>query len=362
LIDQESGIPDPEGKLANAWGKDAEYVSELETVFRNIGLDPIVHLYHVDDLDAVMDSLSVQEDLIFNACLGSDGLEVAWMLEKRGFCKTVGLNAQFFQASRSHPTVRALLNGNRLPTPSGITAHAGQDAESVLALLKESRVYFPVYVKPVQARRHLEGESSGVCIQDVNELQTFLQNNGDGDWVIENYYTGRSFRVLVAGDARDPNADVIVFPPVIQAPPASHHGVLRATAAATGPQFFAKNLMRLLGHRQSLRAMSIEKAKTAAASNQMDGPMFSAMSARELMLQMDIQDLARRAFVAVHGSCYGLVHIIETENAGLMVVNVSGDVWFGQNAKAGSVLSLAGLGTEDLFRWLTNRPVHAGTH
>ncbi|KAJ3243299.1 hypothetical protein HK104_008147 [Borealophlyctis nickersoniae] len=75
---------------------------------------------------------------------------------------------------------------------------------------------------------------------------------------------------------------------------------------------------------------------------------------------MDIQDLARRAFVAVHGSCYGLVDVIDRpEDGGLVVVGVSGDVRFGENAKAGSLLRLAGSDAEALFAWLLKRPVVA---
>jgi hypothetical protein len=39
---------------------------------------------------------------------------------------------------------------------------------------------------------------------------------------------------------------------------------------------------------------------------------------------------------------------------------VSGDVRFGEDAKAGVVLKLAQLGVEDLFGWLLKRPVKCG--
>ena len=74
---------------------------------------------------------------------------------------------------------------------------------------------------------------------------------------------------------------------------------------------------------------------------------------------MDVQDLARRAFVAVHGSGYGLVTIVDREDGGgLTVLGVSGDVRFGDE-KSGIVMKLAGLKTEDLFSWLLKRPVNA---
>ena len=72
------------------------------------------------------------------------------------------------------------------------------------------------------------------------------------------------------------------------------------------------------------------------------------MMSNELMTQLDIQNLARRAFVAVHGSCYGFVTVIKRDNNvnpvtgefmnEFCVVGVSGDVRFGENAKAGHVV------------------------
>ncbi|KAI8810440.1 hypothetical protein BJ742DRAFT_177102 [Cladochytrium replicatum] len=471
LVDADSGIPDPEGKLAQAWGKDAEYVSELEGIFRSIGYDPIVHLYHVDDIESVLGSLDKDEDLVFNACLGQNGLEVAGMLESRGFTRTVGLNAAFFEESRDRSKMKTLLRNNRLRVPKSVVltrdkivewlaSHDNAD-ESIL-----NGVRFPVYIKPTLAHRQPPGFHSGRKIPTVAALRESLSADaGNGDILVEEYIRGREYRVLVAGDARDPMADVIVFPPIEYLPPPTPRRAPVSSSQHTNPAA-VKDMVSVLFKRLSLTTLrppaaqttnttttavvvaaaqdepvaaaavvvtpqqgtnpaATEEKNTTAAVSAPAPPLpappagqnasssafgqwirsttagvtksasairkrYRPMKPEDLIVQMDVQDLSRRAFVAVHGSCYGLVKVIDSESVatwpseagdetveaeteqvpsessgdredGLVVLEVSGDLRFGENSDAATVLQLSGLNTEALMTWLLKR-VGDGSH
>lgn len=361
LVDTESSVvPDPEGKLSNTYGKDAEYVSELETIFRHIGLDPIVHLFHVDPLKKVLQTLDKTTDLVFNACLGSDGYAVASLLQEMGLEKTVGLNAQFFKQSASRPTTRDLLSSAKIRMPRGILLPFKYDQTKImeerlkgtkahiLNHMKTAEIHFPIYLKPGQAFRHQEGQHSGRAIASEAQLSNFLfelfssETKGDEVWILEELALGSEFRVLVAGDGRDPNRDVIVLPPVKYNPSAGS-----VASVASDPVFGSTRSLLL-------RKESTHKIDKDCASEV--SRRYSRMRDSELMLQMDIQDLARRSYCAVHGSCYGLVHVVNlADGSGLVVLGVHGDVRFGDNAKASIVMQLAGLNMSDLFQWLLQR-------
>lgn len=361
LIDPESLLPDPEGKLSEDYGKDAEYISELEAIFRKIGRDPIVHLYPVDPLEDILLSLDRTNDIVFNACLGSAGFSVATLLGDLSLNRTVGLNAQFFTQSASRPITRQLLKAANIVTPSSITLNLKYDAKKSLEelisstatfitdLMSYENIWFPIYIKPAKVVRHRDGQDSGRAVKNEEQLNQFLndlftcestQNSQSKNelWIIEEFILGSEFRVLVAGDGRDPNRDVIVLPPT----------------KYRGPVYNSKGTLASSTHSLLKRKESMQKLDNKFFKQEKE--LYSRMEASELMLQMDIQDLARRAYCAVHGSCYGLVHVINKNDEGkLIVLGVQGDVRFGENAKAGIVVERAGLTMIDLFSWLLQR-------
>ncbi|KAI9100431.1 hypothetical protein DFS34DRAFT_592328 [Phlyctochytrium arcticum] len=354
LVDPDSGIPDPEGKLAVSYGKDAEYVSELESIFRTLNYDPIVHLYHVDDVEVTLRTLNREEDLICNACLGDDGLEVAKIVEDIGFAHTVGLNARFYTESRDRQAMREGLVKNRLSVPNHVVFNRNSTVTEITDAMYEKGFQFPVYVKPT-IRKHVR-HNSGQKVQNEEELKEVLEQLPEGEtWLVEEYILGQEYLLLVAGDARDPFADVIVFPPV------QRRDTLITPASITGKDTSNPNSGILGGVVRKLSMMNLGKSKqvigsTTRGSDEHYTPMNHP---DDLIQQMDLQDLARRAFVAVHGSCYGLVAIVDrNDGAGLTVIGVSGDVRFGDE-KSGTILRLAGLSTEALFSWLLKRPVKA---
>ncbi|KAJ3214385.1 Mitochondrial intermediate peptidase [Dinochytrium kinnereticum] len=259
IIDEEAGTVDPSGKLAHNFGKDVAYQSELECIFRAIGYDPIIHIFNYDDVEFALSGVSIDDGIVFNACLGSEGAEVANLL-----CCTCD------------PTMN-------LP-----------------AEMEKAGIMFPVYVKPVLSDR---------------------------------------YRILVAGDARDPNADVIVFPPALFSP------------GMAGPTNHS------LGHirRPILPTVHVSENPLYPAMR-----IFRPLRPDEVFLDMDLRDLARRAFTAVHGSCYGLCTIIDRNDAsalgldksrgGLVILGVSADVRFGEKSKCGTLLKLANQNVESLSR------------
>ena len=367
LVDAKSSlVPDPEGKLSEDYGKDAEYISELEAIFRKIGLDPIVHLYPVDPLQDILLSLNRSTDIIFNACLGSSGFAVATMLGELGYDRTVGLNAQFFTQSASRPITRQLLKAANIETPSAITLNLKYDGKKTIKELISSSsglissqmsaedISFPIYIKPAKVVRHREGQHSGRAIKNEAQLDQFLSDLFIGEanqnspsknelWILEEFILGSEFRVLVAGDGRDSNREVIVLTPTKYSP--------------LKQRMYSKNSKASINSStQSLlkRRESMQKVDNVLLNE--ENELYTRMDDSELILQMDIQDLARRAYCAVHGSCYGLVHVINKNDEGrLVVLGVQGDVRFGENAKAGIVVKRAGLTMMDLFSWLLQR-------
>ncbi|KAJ3154532.1 hypothetical protein HDU86_004661 [Geranomyces michiganensis] len=364
LTDPEACIPDPEGKLALSYGKDVEYVSELESIFRALSFDPIVHVYNVDNVQETLTKLSKEEDLIFNACLGDDGLQVAKLIEEIGFHHTVGLNARFFTESHDRQLMREGLVKSRLSVATAVRTQRGQDLQALHSELVKEGISVPVYVKP-RIRKQQTAHSSGHKVTTDEELKSVIATIPENeDWLIEDFVEGTQYMVLIAGDARDPCADLIVFPPV------------RVERSALND---AKNPNGILGVVRKLSILSLGKNAKQASNNHAGGgggaagglpsgsssttalsDTFSSMKQPDdLILQMDLQDLARRAFVAVHGSCYGLVTIVDREDgAGLTVIGVEGDIRFGDE-KSGKILNLAGQNTEALFSWLLKRPVKA---
>jgi hypothetical protein len=365
LIDPESLLPDPEGKLSEDYGKDAEYISELEAIFRKIGHDPIVHLYPIDPLEDILLSLDRTNDIIFNACLGSAGVSVATLLGDLSLNRTVGLNAQFFTQSASRPLTRQLLKAAGIETPGAITLNLKYDGKKslddlitstaviVTDLMSYENICFPVYIKPAKVVRHRDGQHSGRAVKNEEQLKQFLHDLFKGEstqnppsknelWIVEEFIAGSEFRVLVAGDGRDPNRDVIVLPPTKYSP--QKLGLSQNLKGS-----LASSTNSLLKRKESMQKLDNKLL------NQ-ENELYSRMEECELMLQMNIQDLARRAYCAVHGSCYGLVHVIrKNDEDKLIVLGVHGDVRFGDNAKAGIVVKRAGLTMMDLFWWLLQR-------
>ncbi|KAI8908900.1 hypothetical protein EDD86DRAFT_206360 [Gorgonomyces haynaldii] len=330
---EDNGETDQEGKLKFMWGKDAAYVSELETIFRNIGYDPIVHVLHVDDIELVVESLDTETDLVFNACLGSDGLFVAKMLEGRQFQRIVGLNAQFFESASQRQTMRAQLMASKVPTPRGILFSTRTKITRIQHDMKIAKIHFPVYVKPAIVSRQLDGVHSGAKLESEDDLAEYLIGEYQ-EWILEPFVAGTSYRLLVAGNARDPSSDIIVFPPVMEQP-RTDFKPKQAPKRQYSFQIFDKQAIQ--GSNMSLNVMQ---------------------TVDDTMLIMQLQDIARRAYVAVHGSCYALVNLLATDDD-ITCVSVVGDVRFGEDAKAGSVMKMAGVSVEQLFQWLIKRPVSA---
>ncbi|KAJ3021822.1 hypothetical protein HKX48_007705 [Thoreauomyces humboldtii] len=372
LIDPEACIPDPEGKLTFSYGKDVEYVSELESIFRSLYYDPIVHVYNVDDVADTLKKLSKDDDLIFNACLGKDGLEVAKLIEEIGFAHTVGLNARFFAESHDRQLMRDGLSKNRLSVPTAIVVRKTHTADNLSGDLSKQGIAFPVYIKPARRENTRSDASRGQKVATHAELAAAVASLPEGmDWLVEDFVEGAQYMVLIAGDARDPCADLIVFPPVkLQVSPAMGS----RNSSGNGIASLVRKLS-ILSMGKNSNAKSSSTATPAggrgnstlddngeAASNPPVPTQVAYTSLKhpeDLLLQMDLQDLARRAFVAVHGSCYGLVTIIDhADGTGLTVVGVQGDVRFGDQ-KSGKIIRSAGLDAEALFSWLLKRPVKA---
>ncbi|KAJ3157036.1 hypothetical protein HDU89_002446 [Geranomyces variabilis] len=364
LTDAEACIPDPEGKLALSYGKDIEYVSELESIFRGLSYDPIVHVYNVDDVQDTLTKLSKEEDLIFNACLGNDGLAVAKLIEEIGFTHTVGLNACFFTESHDRQLMREGLSKSRLSVAAAVRAQRGQDLQTLHSELIKEGIDVPVYVKPRIRGKQQTAHSLGQKVMTDEELKAVIATlPANEDWLIEDFAEGAQYMVLIAGDARDPCADLIVFPPVrVERSALSDAG--KNTTGILGvvrklSMISLGNKTKHNAHNQAGAAGGLTGSSPTASTSALADSFSSMKQPDDLILQMDLQDLARRAFVAVHGSCYGLVTIVDREDgAGLTVIGVEGDIRFGDE-KSGKILNLAGQNTEALFSWLLKRPVKA---
>ncbi|KAJ3409406.1 CDC5 cell division cycle 5-like protein [Chytridiales sp. JEL 0842] len=352
ITDEEAGTVDPEGKLAYTFGKDIEYQSELESIFRALGYDPILHIFNYDDVESALGTLSKDTDLVFNACMGSEGLDVANLLKKLDFRRVVGLNGAFYEESRNRETMFTLLEKSRLSCPVQVTCTKKSDIEASMA---EAQIKFPVYVKPALSMSHSEGFNTGRRVDNQGLLMEMIEEFPDEtSFLIQEFVFGSEYRVLVAGDARDSNADVIVFPPALFVPNNEK------TRAPQKHNLFRRKLTRV----STLLSLSAESEEPKRPINPF---MHSYRPLRydEVFLDMDLRDLARRAYTAVHGSCYGLVTIIDRfdgassglggmgeQRGGLVIIGVSGDVRFGEKSKCGILLKMANQSMESLFAWL----------
>jgi hypothetical protein len=96
-----------------------------------------------------------------------------------------------------------------------VTNITKKEIDNLEDLLGKAGISLPVYVKPSSARTQPEGMHSGKKINSWNELVDSLKTlENDVCAIVEEFIPGNEYRVLVAGDARDPNAEVVVFPPV----------------------------------------------------------------------------------------------------------------------------------------------------
>ncbi|TPX53057.1 D-alanine---D-alanine ligase [Synchytrium endobioticum] len=371
-VHMENEIPEPEMSLRETWGKDLVYVSELEASFRSLGYDPIVHLHHFDDIEATLAALSPENDLVVNACLGQDGADVAELLEKNNFKAHIGLNAAFFRHSRNRKTMRDHLKANRLRTPKGIVAsHA--DKDHIESLLIDAELSPPFYAKPAIAHRNFEGDHAGRKLRSIQELKEYI-NEMEENVVVEAFVNGKVYKALVAGDGRDSRADIIVLPAIqVIKPPNDDVRIEEddsANDAETSTPVITSNPVSpqvIKGSTSSLRRRPsafiprLYRRMTTAPfflTTPEKSPTYQKMGPNSLLLQLDIQDVARRSFTAVEGSCYGIVTVIQREdsdNDELVVLGVSSDIRFGENGDAGAILALANLNAESLWSWLLKR-------
>jgi carbamoylphosphate synthase large subunit len=191
IIDEEAGTVDPEGKLVHNFGKDIGYQSELESIFRAIGYDPILHIFNYDDVEGALSTLSKADDLIFNACLGEVGNEVANLLNKLQFQRIVGLNGAFYEESRNRETMSALMTKSRLSLPDQVICDCHSD---IAMAMTKSNIRFPVYVKPTMAMSYSVGFNTGRRVdnfESLAELVTELPD--DTKFLIQEFLEGSEY-------------------------------------------------------------------------------------------------------------------------------------------------------------------------
>ncbi|KAJ3128394.1 hypothetical protein HK101_005407, partial [Irineochytrium annulatum] len=174
IIDAEAGTVDPNGKLAHTFGKDVAYQSELETIFRAIGYDPILHIFRYEEVEEALSSLSREDDVVFNAALGQDGVEIAGLINKLGFTRTVGMNAKFFEVSQDRAKMQELLLKSNLSVPTCVTCTASSD---VITAIEDAGISFPVYIKPTMISDGLEeGLNTGQMVHDPETLKNIMSS------------------------------------------------------------------------------------------------------------------------------------------------------------------------------------------
>ncbi|KAJ1565409.1 hypothetical protein HK096_002948, partial [Nowakowskiella sp. JEL0078] len=348
VIDVANSIPSPEIKLSSSslFATNLEYVSEFELLLRNLGYDPIVHLFKVDYVREAMTALD-RDGVVVNGCLGRDGVEVACMLSELGFTKVVGLNPAFLDSVgkgfAGKIKVRQNLEMKKVAVPKKV------ELEDLQELFDESMVSdathalkFPLNVTTKSgsqiATTYEEISELKQKKEDVLDSQVVKTTNINPEILIETYIPGPSNYILIAGSSKTPFSPLLVFP-VLQVPSTT----TTASNAPTNTNLF-QNIQSLF-----LKSQSPKILGTTTAS--------------EIKKQLKMQDLARRAYVACGGEFLGLVEIKENtawdcwssmkgygwRDEEFVVVNVVADLQSCEGSLGENVLKSLGVDVEWLM-------------
>lgn len=317
MVDVDAGLLSPQGELKDSFGPDTRLISQLEGLARGLDYDPIVHVCNsmTANSDSVeiegIEAIDVTSALVFNACLGTRGYHVSLELEKRGCKNLVGLSSAFQATLQSRTNLRKVFLENHVPSIAAITLDTTNGTASILAEMVKSKITLPVYVKPDGVKRQQEGAHSGVKLETSEALTIFLSKiekmSSDVEkWVLEEFYSGTTYRVLVAGYGVGNAGQILVFPAI-----EDKSQKYLATADSLKPQGRRDSFMAIPG----MHSRTISKPHLVVHHDD----MYAAMETDTLMLQMEISDLARRAYTALGGSFYALVTLINGKD-GLRVV------------------------------------------
>ncbi len=242
-----------------------------------MGLKPIIHRLRMNNIHSTIDSIPVEE-LTMNLCDGCDidgvpGPSVAEYLEKCKFKYAVGCDSLFIQNTLTKNDMKDIFRKHQVACPPGFPADSNTDLE---ALVKDNELEFPLFVKVSDSYASVGLADDSVChtMQDLKNKCTFLFSQFSS-LTIEEYIDGPEFSVLVAGNCRDPNQQVVVYPPAERA--------------------FSAHLTKYQ------RFISFERNWEPSALAHDYIPVTDENDAKTLM------EMSKKAYIAVSGNCYGRV-------------------------------------------------------
>ncbi|KAJ3123330.1 hypothetical protein HK098_002021 [Nowakowskiella sp. JEL0407] len=348
IMDEANSIPTPEIRLSefSLFAKQLEYVSEFENMFRNLGYDPIVHLYNVDDIQDKLEILP-KDAVFFNGCIGDVGAEISQILKQFGFKNLIGLDLEFYKLAgafmkgnsknsviQSARERRQILEKSKISIPREIFLYQAQNSLSQLnfPLLVYLATEKPQLAFSAEEFSAMTNSKLVVDLDDEAVEKSTNMANDDLDSskiLIEEYSGGQSYAVLVVGSSGTPNSSVLVFPPVYipKVMPQS-----TSLTNGTTPANILQNIQSIFNHHLiGYKAMTNEIPK-----------------------QVQIQDTARRAYFALKGSFMGIVVVDEVDESGernFVVRNTQTGMEFLEGSIGSEVLKSLGVGPEWLVGW-----------
>jgi D-alanine-D-alanine ligase len=308
---------------------------ELAEAFRTLNLawiwQPIVHT----NVEAVLEQVALEDSIVLNLCDGieNDGTPgqcVVRALERAGI-RFTGADSQFYEISTSKLVMKELLMSAGVPTPPFESLPMLESVDGVCA-----RVGVPLLVKP-----DVSAASGGVflrskvsCDDDVTAVRNELIGAPlprfcDGHSIFaERFIEGPEFTVFVLGNWRDPGS-VKCLPAVER--------VFNASIP-NGEKFLSYE--RYWGFYRE-------------ESPPPDGRPFYGYEACDAGLAGGIEEMSRRAYIAVRGTGYARVDLRMDRVAGdLFVLEVNANCGLSEDdqTSTGCILKLAGMSLADLLR------------
>jgi len=308
------------------------YKKELAATIRSLGLSwifqPVLPATLNEVVGQIRDGATSVPTLVFNLCDGYDrqgmpGLSVTRALEDAGLCFT-GAGSEFYAISESKLEMKRRFREAAVSTAGWAALPGAGPVEGVIEQLGA-----PVLVKPAgsSASYGISLRSVVSATQQVAMRRDELQSGEYARWLAgdtimaEQFLDGREYTVLVGGYADDP-ASIWVLPPAERI----------FDGSIPEPE-------RFLSCDRYWGWFDEESAPP-------DGRPFYVHRPAPAEVAPRLEDLARRAYVAVRGHGYGRVDIRGSRLDGelyVLEVNANCGLSGGRESSCGSILELAGI-------------------
>jgi D-alanine-D-alanine ligase len=305
---------------------------ELAEAFRELGLAWIWQPVIDTNVESVIAQVPREESVVLNLCdgieeAGTPGLCVVEALERAAIPFT-GADSQFYKISTSKLIMKEMLNAAGVATPAFEALSSGK----LVGIC--SRVGVPLLVKPdvgaasagVFLRSKVSRDEDVAALRDELLIATTPRFCDGRVAFAERFIDGPEFTVFVMGNWRDPGS-VRCLPAVER--------VFNASIA------------------DEEKFLTFERYWGFYSEEMPDGQPFYGYAACDPQLAAVIEEISRRAYLAVQGKGYGRVDLRRDRVTGeLFVLEVNANCGLSEDdqTSTGCILRFAGMTLADLLR------------